>query len=60
MTALAGSRAFGILALRLVACWVFLFAVLGIIRAGDMYGIDAIVDEQPTVKRTPTLRYVLG
>jgi thiosulfate dehydrogenase [quinone] large subunit len=34
--------------------------VLGIIRAGDVYGVDAIVDEQPIVKRTPALRYVLG
>ena len=34
--------------------------VLGVIRAGEVYGIDAIVDEQPIVKRTPVLRYVLG
>lgn len=34
--------------------------VLGVLRAGDVYGIDASVDEQPIVKRTPVLRYVLG
>lgn len=34
--------------------------VLGVIRAGEVYGVDAIVDEQPIVKRTPVLRYVLG
>ncbi len=33
---------------------------LGVIRAGEVYGLDAIVDEQPIVKRTPALRYVLG
>lgn len=33
---------------------------LGVIRAGEAYGIDAIVDEQPIVKKTPALRYVLG
>ena len=34
--------------------------ILGVIRAGEIYGIDAIVDEQPIVKRTRALRYVLG
>lgn len=34
--------------------------VLGVIRAGEVYGLDAIVDKQPIVKRTPVLRYVLG
>jgi hypothetical protein len=34
--------------------------VLGLIRAGEVYGIDAIVDETPIVKRAPVLRYVLG
>jgi thiosulfate dehydrogenase [quinone] large subunit len=34
--------------------------LLGVIRAGEVYGIDAIVDEQPIVKRMPVLRYVLG
>ena len=33
---------------------------LGVIRAGEAYGIDAVVDEQPIVKRTAVLRYVLG
>ena len=33
--------------------------ILGVIRAGEVYGLDAIVDEQPIVKRTPALRYVL-
>ncbi|HUH16947.1 MAG TPA: DoxX family protein [Methylomirabilota bacterium] len=34
--------------------------LVGVIRAGEVYGLDAIVDEQPIVKRTPVLRYVLG
>jgi thiosulfate dehydrogenase (quinone) large subunit len=34
--------------------------ILGVIRAGEVYGLDAIVDEQPIVKRAPALRYVLG
>ena len=34
--------------------------MVGVLRAGEVYGIDAIVDEQPIVKRTPALRYVLG
>ena len=34
--------------------------ILGVIRAGHVYGVDAIVDEQPIVKRNPALRYVLG
>ena len=33
---------------------------VGVLRAGEVFGIDAIVDEQPIVKRTPVLRYVLG
>ena len=33
--------------------------LLGVIRAGEVYGLDAIVDEHPIVKRTPVLRYVL-
>jgi len=56
-----------------VAAWDFAFGVInqtalialvslivGILRAGEVYGVDAIVDEQPVVKRTPALRYVLG
>ena len=34
--------------------------ILGVIRAGEVYGVDAIVDEQPIVKSNPALRYVLG
>ncbi|HKO32984.1 MAG TPA: DoxX family membrane protein [Candidatus Limnocylindria bacterium] len=34
--------------------------ILGVIRAGEVYGVDALIDEQPIVKRTPVLRYVLG
>jgi thiosulfate dehydrogenase (quinone) large subunit len=34
--------------------------ILGVIRAGEVYGLDAVVDQQPIVKRTPVLRYVLG
>lgn len=34
--------------------------ILGVIRAGEVYGIDALVSESPIVKRTPALRYVLG
>lgn len=34
--------------------------ILGVIRAGEVYGLDAIVDEQPVVKSNPALRYVLG
>lgn len=32
---------------------------LGIIGAGEFFGLDAIVDETPIVKRAPALRYVL-
>jgi hypothetical protein len=46
VTALTESRANGILALRLIT--------------GEVYGADAIVDEQPIVKRIPALRFVLG
>ncbi len=33
---------------------------LGIIGAGEFFGLDAIVDATPIVKRAPALRYVLG
>jgi thiosulfate dehydrogenase (quinone) large subunit len=33
---------------------------LGIIGAGEFFGLDAIIDETPIVKRAPALRYVLG
>jgi hypothetical protein len=28
--------------------------------AGEVYGLDALVNDTPIVKRTPALRYVLG
>lgn len=34
--------------------------ILGVMRAGEIYGLDAIVEEQPIVKQTPALRFVLG
>ena len=34
--------------------------LLGLIRAGEVYGVDAYVDARPIIKRTPVLRYVLG
>jgi thiosulfate dehydrogenase (quinone) large subunit len=34
--------------------------VLGIIGAGEVFGLDAIVARIPVVKRAPALRYVLG
>jgi len=34
--------------------------ILAVIAAGEVYGVDAIVDESPIVKRAPILRYVLG
>jgi thiosulfate dehydrogenase (quinone) large subunit len=33
---------------------------LGIIGAGEFFGLDAYVDESPIVKRAPVLRYVLS
>jgi thiosulfate dehydrogenase (quinone) large subunit len=33
---------------------------LGIIGAGEFFGLDAIVEGTPVVKRAPALRYVLG
>lgn len=33
---------------------------LGIIGAGEVFGLDAIVDQTPMVKRAPVLRYVLS
>ena len=33
---------------------------LGIIGAGEFFGLDAIVETTPIVKRAPALRYVLG
>jgi hypothetical protein len=34
--------------------------ILAAIAAGEVYGVDALVDEHPIIKRTPVLRYVLG
>jgi thiosulfate dehydrogenase [quinone] large subunit len=34
--------------------------ILAVIAAGEVYGVDAIVDEHPIIKRAPVLRYVLG
>ena len=34
--------------------------ILAVIAAGEIYGVDAVVDESPVVKRSPGLRYVLG
>jgi thiosulfate dehydrogenase (quinone) large subunit len=33
---------------------------LGILGAGEFYGLDALVESTPIVKRAPALRYVLG
>ena len=33
---------------------------LGIVGAGEFYGLDALVESTPIVKRAPALRYVLG
>jgi thiosulfate dehydrogenase [quinone] large subunit len=35
-------------------------AALGLMAAGEVYGLDALVNDTPIVKRTPALRYVLG
>jgi len=72
-TRFAGAAGFLMMAFITIASWNFANGVinatsflalsaliLGVIRAGEVYGLDAIVDEQPIVKRTPILRYVLG
>lgn len=72
-TRFAGVMGFAMMAFITIAAWDFGHGVvnatsflaisaliLGIIRAGEVYGLDAIIDEQPLVKRTPVLRYVLG
>jgi thiosulfate dehydrogenase (quinone) large subunit len=56
-----------------IAAWDFAFGVieyhsvlaivtlsLGIIGAGEFFGLDALVETTPIVKRAPALRYVLG
>jgi thiosulfate dehydrogenase (quinone) large subunit len=72
-TRFAGAMGFLMMAFITIASWDFAFGIvnytgflglaaliLGVIRAGEVYGLDAIVDEQPFVKRTPALRLVLG
>lgn len=72
-TRFAGVMGFAMMAFITIAAWDFGHGIvnatsflaisallLGVIRAGEVYGLDAIVDEQPIVKRTPVLRYVLG
>jgi thiosulfate dehydrogenase [quinone] large subunit len=72
-TRLAGAMGFLMMSFITIAAWDFAFGIvnytavlaitallLGIMRAGELYGVDAIVDEQPVVKRTPALQYVLG
>lgn len=72
-TRFAAAMGFLMMAFLTIAAWDFAHGIvnatsflaivslaLGVIRAGEVYGIDAIVDEQPIVKRTPVLRYVLG
>ncbi len=72
-TRFAGAMGFLMMAFFTIAAWDFAHGlinatsflglsalILGVIRAGEVYGLDAIVDEQPIVKRAPVLRYVLG
>jgi thiosulfate dehydrogenase [quinone] large subunit len=72
-TRFAGAMGFLMMAFISIASWDFAHGVfnqtvvlaitalvLGMMKAGEVYGIDAIVDEQPIVKRAPALRYVLG
>lgn len=72
-TRFAGAMGFLMMAFITIAAWDFAFGLvnytgllalaallIGVMRAGEIYGIDAIVDEQPLVKRTPALRFVLG
>jgi len=72
-TRFAGAMGFVMMALFSVAAWDFAHGLfnetvilgitslaLGVMRAGEVYGLDAIVEDQPLVRRTPALRYVLG
>ncbi len=72
-TRFAGAMGFLMMSFITIAAWDFAFGIvnytavlaitallLGVMRAGETYGVDAIVDEQPVVKRTPALQYVLG
>ena len=73
VTRFAGAMGFLMMSFITIAAWDFAFGIvnytavlavaallLGIMRAGEIYGVDAIIDEQPVVNRTPALRYVLG
>jgi thiosulfate dehydrogenase (quinone) large subunit len=72
-TRFAGVMGFAMMAGFTIASWDFAHGVLNqtsflaisalvlaVIRAGDVYSIDSIVEAQPIIKRTPVLRYVLG
>jgi len=72
-TRLAGFMGFLMMAFITVAAWDFAHGIInatsflglaallvGVIRAGEVYGIDGIVSDHPIVKRTPALRLVLG
>jgi thiosulfate dehydrogenase [quinone] large subunit len=72
-TRFASVMGFLMMGLFWIAAWDFAFGVveyhsvlaivalaLGIIGAGEAFGLDAIVDETPIVKRIPVLRYVLA
>ena len=72
-TRFAAVMGFAMMAFITVAAWDFAHGIVnhtallalttllvGVMRAGEVFGIDAIVDEQPLVKRTTALRYVLG
>lgn len=72
-TRFAGAMGFLMMAFITVAAWDFAFGVvnytgllaltsliLGVIAAGEVYGLDAIVDRTPIVKRAPALRYLLA
>jgi thiosulfate dehydrogenase [quinone] large subunit len=72
-TRFAGAMGFLMMAFITVAAWDFAFGVLnytsllaltslilGVIAAGEVYGVDAIIDKWPFVKRTPAVRYLLA
>ena len=72
-TRFAAVMGFAMMTFITVAAWDFAHGIInhtallalttllvGVMRAGEAFGIDAIVDEQPLVKRTTALRYVLG
>ena len=72
-TRFAGAMGFLMMSFITIAAWDFAFGIvnytailaitallLGIMRAGEIYGVDALVDEQPVVKRTPALQYIFG